>query len=315
VRFVCILLAALGFLLGPMAATSSAADVTLPARGCFYYPWFPETWTVNGQHVSGDDSPQPDDGFHPTLGFYNSSDPAVIDAHATQLKWAKCEVPILSWWGPNSHSEEVRIPLFLNRTWNVSWGYLKPTVYYECESVGTGSCAGKGPNPTVAQIQADLAYLSTYANHSRWARVNNKPVIFVYSSGDSACEVASRWKAAATGWYVSLKLSSGFASCPVQPDAWHQYGPASAYHRHAGYYVNISPGFWRADEVAPRLARDLTRFKQNIRDMVASGEPWQLVTSFDEWGEGTAVESAAEWDTDPTFGDYIGALSSDGAGP
>ena len=27
--------------------------------------------------------------------------------------------------------------------------------------------------------------------------------------------------------------------------------------------------------------------------MVASNAPWQLVTTFNEWGEGTAVESAA----------------------
>jgi hypothetical protein len=289
-------------LLMALPSSSLAADVTLPARGCFVYEWYPETWTVNGQHVF----------YHPTNGYYNSNDAAVTDNHGLQLKFAKCEVPIMTWWGPNTHNEAFRIPLALNRWWTVSWGYLKPTVYYECESVGTGSCAGKGPNPTVAQIQADLLYLQTYANHSRWARINNKPVIFVYSSGDAACEVASRWKQAAPGWYVSLKLSSGFRDCAIQPDAWHQYGPSSAYHNHDGYYTNISPGFWRADEATPRLARDLTRWSQNIRDMLASGEPWLLFTSFNEWGEGTAVENATEWDDDPTFGNYIGALARDG---
>jgi hypothetical protein len=29
--------------------------------------------------------------------------------------------------------------------------------------------------------------------------------------------------------------------------------------------------------------------------MVASGEPWQLITTFDEWGEGTSIEPASEW--------------------
>jgi hypothetical protein len=54
----------------------------------------------------------------------------------------------------------------------------------------------------------------------------------------------------------------------------------------------ISPGFWRADEAGPRLARDPARFAQNVRDMVAFGKSWQIVTSFNEWGEGTSVERA-----------------------
>ena len=29
--------------------------------------------------------------------------------------------------------------------------------------------------------------------------------------------------------------------------------------------------------------------------MVASGEPWQLITTWNEWGEGTAIEAAREW--------------------
>jgi hypothetical protein len=64
---------------------------------------------------------------------------------------------------------------------------------------------------------------------------------------------------------------------------------------HAGRYYSISPGFWRADEASPRLVRDLVAFKTAIRHMVASNAPWQLVTTFNEWGEGTAVESASEW--------------------
>ena len=29
--------------------------------------------------------------------------------------------------------------------------------------------------------------------------------------------------------------------------------------------------------------------------MVASGEPWQLVTTWNEWGENSAIEPAQEW--------------------
>jgi hypothetical protein len=47
--------------------------------------------------------------------------------------------------------------------------------------------------------------------------------------------------------------------------------------------------------------------------MVASHEPWQLVTTFNEWGEGTAVESATEWASPSGYGAYLDALHNDGA--
>lgn len=62
-----------------------------------------------------------------------------------------------------------------------------------------------------------------------------------------------------------------------------------------GFSFSISPGFWRPDEATARLVRDLSRWRTNVADMIASHEPWQLVTTFNEWGEGTSVEPATEW--------------------
>jgi hypothetical protein len=42
--------------------------------------------------------------------------------------------------------------------------------------------------------------------------------------------------------------------------------------------------------------------------MVNSGAPWQLVTTFNEWGEGTAVESAQEWASASGYGTYLDTL-------
>ena len=39
--------------------------------------------------------------------------------------------------------------------------------------------------------------------------------------------------------------------------------------------------------------------------MVESKVDWQLVTSYIEWGEGTAVESADEWETNTGYGIYL----------
>jgi len=244
-------------------------------RAAFYYPWFSETWSVNGSHVF----------YHPQLGYYSSDNGVLVNRHIAWLDFARIQAGIASWFGPGTHGERTRIPLLLNRTRDLH-SPLKWTVYYEKEGSG---------DPSVAEIRSDLSYLSGYASSPSWLRVNSKPVVFVYGNASDTCATADRWKQAAPGWYVQLKLFSGFASCASQPDGWHQYAPSTRLQHHAGYYSSVSPGFWRADEPAPRLARDLNAFRTAVRNMVASNEPWQLVTTFNEWGEGTAVEAASEW--------------------
>jgi glycosyl hydrolase family 99 len=275
------------------AGAAPQASLTLPARGAFYYPWYPATWTVNGAHVF----------YHPSLDYYSSSDPSVVDQHISALDYAHVKLGIASWFGPNTQSETVRIPLLLNRTVARS-SPLKWALFYERE--GTS-------NPTVAQIQSDLAYVnSNYASHSAYAYVNGKPVIFVWNENDTTCEVATRWNAAAGGWYVVLKVfGSGYRNCAPQPDSWHAYAPANAESTASGFSFAVSPGFWRADDPSPRLARDLGRWQQNVNHMVASQAPWQLITTFNEWGEGTAVEHATEWGLAP-HGQYIEALHNTG---
>ena len=42
--------------------------------------------------------------------------------------------------------------------------------------------------------------------------------------------------------------------------------------------------------------------------MVSSNAKWQLVTTFNEWGEGTIVEPASEWVSTSGYGQYLDAL-------
>jgi len=266
--------AALTALASP-AGSPRRSNVALPARAAFYYPWYPGTWTVNGASTHLD----------PKLGYYNSSDKAIVDQHIAWLNRAKIRVGIASWWGAGTHSESTRIPLLLSRTQRLR-SRLKWTVYYEEEGYG---------DPTVSEIQTDLAYLSRYAANKHWAVVHGKPVIFVYGNANDGCGTVDRWKQAARGWYVVLKVFHRYRSCPSQPEAWHQYSPAVAENDQPGYSFSISPGFWRADQSKPVLNRDPARWKRDVKDMVASREPWQLVTTFNEWGEGTEIEDATEY--------------------
>ena len=164
--------------------------MNFPARAAFYYPWYPQTWTVEGEHVF----------YNPDLGYYSSDSQEVVDRHIDCMDYAKIDVAIVSWWGPESTYEIDRIPLLLERTLTLG-SLLKWAFYHEREGFG---------DPAVAKLQADLEYLkSTYADHEAIARVDGKPVVFVYNDGsndDGYCEVADRWaQANADGeWYVEI---------------------------------------------------------------------------------------------------------------
>ncbi len=279
----------------PTAPVSGPADIqpSFPVRAAFYYPWYPQTWTVNGHYPH----------FTPTLGYYDSSSTAVIQQHIQALEYGKVEAGIASWWGQGTLTD-TRMPLLLSATRNLG-SRLRWAVYYEPEGQG---------DPSVAQITSDLTYIRDhYGNDPAAFRVNGRFVVFVYADGADACGMVDRWHQANTvGAYVVLKVFPGYRNCANQPDGWHQYAPATAADSQSGYSYSISPGFWKADEQSPRLTRDLARWSQNVRDMVASNAPWQLVTTFNEWGEGTPVESANEWSSSSGFGAYLDALHNDG---
>jgi hypothetical protein len=262
-------------------------------RAAFFYPWFPATWSVNGAHVK----------YKPAPGYYSSDDASVVDGHVRSLDYGKINVAIASWWGQGQQSEQTRIPLLLDRT-RAAGSPLRWALYYEKEGFG---------DPSLEEVRADLSYISReYAPRPEYARRDGKPVLFVYNADDSSCAVADKWQTATAGhWYLVLKIFPGWESCAAKADSWHQYGPSTSSASVSGSYA-ISPGYWQADEAAARLPRDVTAWAAAVRAMVASGKTWQLIISFNEWGEGTAVESAQEWSSASGHGAYLDVLHNDG---
>ncbi|KAL3907730.1 MAG: hypothetical protein SGARI_003394 [Bacillariaceae sp.] len=251
-------------------AQSPLQELSFPIRGAFYYP---------------------------------SSDPQVAASHIDQMDFAHIDLSIASWWGPDTHLDKARLTMLMDETIAMN-SPLKWSIYHEDE---------RDFNPSVEEIQSDLTYLRQwFAWHEAWAHKDGKPIIFVYN--EAGCDVARRWAEASNGeWYVVLKLFKGFMNCPSQPDSWHQYGvgqgtDAGTIHNPGHSYV-LSPGFWRADKdipLVPRVNKD--SFCKNAEAMVASGEPWQLIVSFNEAGEGTMVENAMQWQSSSGYGQYLDCL-------
>ena len=269
----------------PTATPNPSFQPQPPIAAAFFYPWFPSAWNQAG--VS------PYTNYTPSLGLYDSRDDAVIDQQLRLAAGAHVETFISSWWGQGHHTDTA-FQHILARSERTDSPYrnLRWTIYYENESQG---------NPTVAQIVSDLQYLANnYFQHAGYLKVNGRPVVFVYADAADTCGMADRWAQAKTQFggnvFIVLKVFPGYRTCASQPDSWHQYGPAVAYDSQAPYSATVSPGFWKVGEAA-RLARDQARFESDVVRMAGSGAFWQLITTWNEWGEGSSVEPAAQFGT------------------
>jgi hypothetical protein len=209
------------------------------------------------------------------------------------MEYAHIEVAIASWWGPGTLTD-ARVPLLLAAAAGTP---LRWALYYE---------------PAPGTQAADLAYIySHYASSPEYEHLNGKPVLFVYSRSVASCADAASWVGLNAGrFYLDLQVFGGYQGCAVQPDQWHQYAPAERQDEQAGHSFSVSPGFWLYSSTTPLLARDPVAFAQAVREMVASAEPWQLITTWNEWGEGTAVEDAVQWESADPYGEYVDILHS-----
>jgi len=274
-----------------VAVHAPAPQAATPVvRAAFYYPWYPNAWDQSGV--------DPFSQYQPTSGYYSSSDPAVVKQQIAAMQYGNLDAGIISWWGQGSQEDSV-VPTDLAAADGTGF---KWSLYYEPEGYG---------DPSVSQIQSDLSYIKArYASNPNYLTIDGKPVIFVYADPSDGCGMAERWSEAnaTEGFYTVLKVFGGYTSCASDASSWHQYAPSSAEDHQPGYSFSISPGFYKSGEPAPRLARNLTTWAQNVRDMVASNEPLQLITTFNEWGEGTAVESGTDWASASGYGSYLDVM-------
>ena len=276
---------------GPPPDTSQPS---LPLRLAFYYGWFPEVWF--------DTATFPFSRYDPLRGgYYDSADASLLSSQIAAMQYGKIGAGIWSWWGQGTPTD-VRFPVALAMARQTSFRWA---VYYEAEGYG---------DPSPAQIRSDLEYIrDNYASNPAYLRFDGRFVVFAYG-GRESCSVADRWTQAAQGLgaYIVLPAFENFRDCANQPDSWHFYSASIPEFELHGYSFGVCPGFWRIDEPQPRLDRDVARFAQDVRDMVASHEPLQLVLTFNEWGEGTAVEDATAWQSASGYGQYLDVLHDDG---
>src|SRR2546428_2437165 len=201
------------------------------------------------------------------------------------MEYANLDAGIAYWNGQGSPTDS-RISGILNAS---NGSPIKWALDYQDEQV---------TDPSVQGIETDLAYInSRYASQPSYLRIGGSPVLFVHGGATDTCDMADRWGAANTlNFYIVLTVVPDQASCASQPNSWYEFAPDVPESHVPGYSYSISPGAWSADATQPQLKRlPWPRWKGSIERMVASNEPLQLITTWNDWAAGSAVEPSVDW--------------------
>jgi hypothetical protein len=252
----------------------------------FYYPWYERSW------LQGDSQLVP---HKPIIGFYNSNDEKVLQKHVAIAKNSKIDGFIISWWGINSLTDS----------------NLKKIIPI-CESVGFKFILYLETVKSIRDLRNDLDYIeTTYARSPSFITLGDRPVLFVYSrlidelSLDSLETIKSKFALINYGYSLThLKNFAGFHEyLPPGNDMTtikQNYIIASqiAQRKNKLIAVPVMPGYddRRIRKPGNFTGRDGGKYYKGIWKAALACDPdWVLITSFNEWFEGTEIEPSEEY--------------------
>lgn len=286
----------------------------------FYYTWYGTPkfqgrwmhWDEGGHTPTTTDSRGwPDIGAtnHP-LKLYDSNDPAVIREHLKMSADAGIDVLIATWWGKDEYHDRA----FRKVIREAENSPVQVTVYYERVP------SAQEQSRLVDAVVGDFQYiLDSYAGSPAFFKVDGKPVVFIYGRAmhqlgkDAWFEVVKRLKAIRPVLLIGDSMSAEWADVF---DGLHTYNPVGAviggtdmpeYYertvrmcRSAGKIsaATVIPGYddshigRSAPIIADREGGNLYRFL--MAAAIRSDPDWLVITSFNEWHEGSEIEPSRE---------------------
>ncbi len=271
----------------------------------FYYPWYGTPDGPSGEWVHWNPYRSHHDSAHvPAAGLYDSRDPETVRRHIAEARAAGIDGFIASWWGPFG---------FEDRAFDVLAEVAEEedfpiTIYYEIAD-------------TPAQIVTDLVYFqSRHESNPALLRVNGLPVVFFYVRVTHKFTLA-QWETVLTEldsrgrgiFAVADGLRSDFLTVfdgihtynPVglsREDTAAQYRAASLLARAQNrlFAATILPGYDEAykNSSLTYLDRENGETYRAYWTLARATTPhWILITSFNEWHEGSEIEPSLEFGT------------------
>jgi uncharacterized protein YraI len=267
----------------------------------FYYAWYDQdTWD------SGLPADQP-------AQAYTSSDPATIERHVSQAQAAGIDALIQSWYGPQEANNQTETNFRTLLDVAAARGF-RAAVDFETT----------GPFfPDQDSVTGALRYLlSVHAQHPAYLRYQGRPVVFFWRQERFSVDEWAAIRAQVDPNHDSLWIAEGVdIAYQAVFDGHHLYSIAWSpdvgrtltdwgfrvrrYESQDGvgrlWVATVMPGYDdtrtdRADAFALDR-RDGDYYRQTWAAAIASQPDWIIITSFNEWVEGTMIEPSL------TYGD------------
>ncbi len=289
----------------PARAQSTADPLVL----AFYYTWFDEnTWTYD--KLSDLPAEQ-----------YVSRDRGVMGRHIDQAKAAGIDALVVAWYGPNGNQTETNLAALLEEA---AARNFKIAILFETDSPFLGG-----------DLTGALSHaLSVHANQPAYLRADGRPVIFFWRNGIYGIDTWRNVRGAVDPGYSSLWINEGvdtsflsvFDGHYLYSNTWNppadltytnqKFASRVAAAREsfgAGklWVATVMPGY-NDVRVRPGVGFATDReggayFQRSWNAAIASNPNWIVITSFNEWPEGTYIEPSA------AFGNQYIGLSAAGS--
>ncbi len=263
----------------------------------FYYPWYSSPDGPSGIWRHWDPGAEYAATHVPLIGFYDSCSTEVISYHVRTAQSVGLDGFICSWWGPGNYIDDA-----FSKILDVGYGAgFSSTVYLEVVQ-------------DAHDLYRQLHYVLTrYGSHPVFLRYAERPVIFVYSRvigaltlGDFAAVFSQLEEQGLPAVYIADSLDARYLDVF---DGLHTYSPLNVMDRYPAlvdacaargkiFAATVAPGYDDTIIRRPGLVVDRMNgsFYMGAWEMVMISKPqWVLVTSWNEWHEGSEIEPSLEF--------------------